>query len=233
MEKIKAVFNWSGGKDSAFALGRVLDNENIEIVSLLTTVNATHKRVSMHGLREELLDLQAEAIGIPLLKVYVPEGQSMAEYSRTMAEQWTILKQWGITHAIFGDIFLEDLRRYREENLGSQGITCLFPIWQEDTGKLPDVFHRSGFKALLCCVRENQAAALGAAVDASLPALLAPGTDACGENGEYHSFVFAAPFFKKPISFVTGEQVFRSFDLAKADGTTEVQGYWYLDILPA
>ncbi|WP_129715680.1 ATP-binding protein [Pedobacter sp. SYP-B3415] len=232
MVRTKAVFNWSGGKDSALALNRVLEAGDIEVVYLLTTVNADHGRVSMHGVREEMLDLQAAATGIPLYKIYVPENQTMSAYAESMRGHWAVLKNQGIYHSVFGDIHLQDLRDYREKQLAAYGVTCSFPIWAEDTKVLLDEFRRKNFGALLCCVLENQRPALGREVGPELIKLLLPGTDPCGENGEYHSFVYRAPFFLDKITFKRGDVVFRSFGFKTSSDINETHGYWYLDLLP-
>jgi len=152
---ITAYMNWSGGKDSSLCLHRILEDKRYQVDFLLTSVNAFHDRISMHGVRRELLMAQAAAVGIPLLTAELPEQPGMAEYEQAMKEKMLFLKERGCTHAIFGDIFLEDLRRYREEKLQSLGIQCEFPLWKIPTSQLMREFVVLGFKAVIVCVNEK------------------------------------------------------------------------------
>src|SRR5438046_10385685 len=149
----KAYFNWSGGKDSALALSRVLQDKKFKIEYLVTSMNRFHDRVSMHGVRRVLLEEQAASLQIPLTTIELPEEPSMNEYETEMVKKLNCLKQQGITKSIYGDIFLEDLRNYREEKLAAVGIECVFPIWKRDTNDLIHEFVRSGFKAIIVCVK--------------------------------------------------------------------------------
>ncbi len=151
--KQKAIFCWSGGKDSALALYKVISENKYEVVALLTTLNDQFKRVSMHGVREELLNIQAESIGLPLLKIFVSEGTN-AEYEQAMETILLKYKRQGVSKVIFGDIFLEDLRTYREKNLLKVGLTAEFPLWKRDTTELIKEFLGNGFKTITCCVND-------------------------------------------------------------------------------
>src|SRR3982750_4307197 len=153
MSKIKAIFCWSGGKDSAYCLYKVLQEEKFDVKYLLTTLNGAFNRISMHGIREELLDRQAESIDIPLLKVFVYEG-SNAEYEKQMETVLLKARTEGIEHVIFGDIFLEDLRVYRENNLAKVGMNAVFPLWKRDTKELIHQFLQLGFRTITCCVND-------------------------------------------------------------------------------
>lgn len=233
--KPKAIFCWSGGKDSAMALNNILQENEVEVVVLLTTLNATHKRVSMHGVREELLDLQAGSIGLPLEKMYVSEGTN-AEYEKNMEHFLLKYKALGVTQVIFGDIFLEDLRAYRENNLAKVGLEAIFPLWKRDTKELISAFFSNGFKSIICCVNDAYLNEhhVGADLDKLFVGSLPANVDPCGENGEYHSYCYAGPIFKKEIKIKTGEKVYKPLEI-KTDCNTEApvtKGFWFCDILP-
>lgn len=234
----KAIFCWSGGKDSAYCLHKVLTDKSFDVRYLLTTVNDKFKRISMHGVREELLDRQVDAIGIPLLKVKVSEGTNN-EYEAQMEKVLLQAKKEGITHVIFGDIFLADLRKYREKNLAKVGMTGVFPIWQMDTTKLVNDLLRLKFKTVICCVNDGYLGEewVGRQIDSSFLAQLPATVDPCGENGEYHTFCYDGPIFKKPINFSIGEKVYKP--LATTTGPAcglpsgvVAKGFWFCDLLP-
>jgi uncharacterized protein (TIGR00290 family) len=209
----RAYMNWSGGKDSSLCLNRVLQEKRYRVDCLLTSVNAFHDRISMHGVRRELLKTQALAIGLPLQTIELPEQPGMQEYERAMSEKIVELKNGGCTHAIFGDIFLEDLKLYREEKLKTLDIRCVFPLWKIPTRELMEEFIRSGFKAIIVCVNEKwlDRSFCGRLIDDDFLADLPEHVDPCGENGEYHSFVFDGPIFHSPVAFRKGEIVRREY----------------------
>ena len=211
MPKPKAIFSWSSGKDSAYALHTALKEAKFEIVSLLTTVTDTYHRVSMHGVREELLDLQAESIGIPLEKIRIPQNCTNEIYEEKMAAFLTRSKEKGVGHLIFGDIFLEDLRKYREEKLALLGMKGVFPIWKRPTKALAKSMIEEGFQARLACVDPKKLTRnfSGRPFDLSLLKDLPEGIDPCGENGEFHTLAHAGPIFKKKIPIEQGETVER------------------------
>lgn len=227
----KAIMNWSGGKDSALALHAVLEASSYEVVGLLTTVNEAYGRISMHGVREELLDQQAAAIGLPLHKIRIPEQVNMEVYDAIMHRALKQLVAEGVTHAIFGDLFLEDLKSYREKRLAELNLTGVFPLWQRDTTELAQQFVTQGFQAVTVCVNEKQLdhSFVGREMDRTFFASLPSDVDPCGENGEYHSFVYAGPIFSRPIPVKKGE-VFRR-TLGEANDTFDT-GFWYADLLP-
>ena len=209
----KAIFNWSGGKDSSLALHKVLQGSEYDVVGLLTTINKKHKRISMHGVREELLDKQAEEIGLPLYKVYLPENLKMEAYDRLITDQLEALKKQGVTHSIFGDIFLEDLREYRERQLETIGLQGVFPLWKQETGTLANEFISLGFKAVLTAIdasKLDKSFALSE-FDHTLLKRLPDSVDVCGENGEFHSYVYEGPIFKKSIPIKRGEIITESY----------------------
>ena len=237
--KPKAVFCLSSGKDSALALMRVIKEGVYDIRYLLTTLNYNFKRISMHGIREELLDLQATSIGIPLLKVWVSKGTN-EEYEERMELVLKELKSEGIEFVIFGDIFLEDLREYRERNLAKIGLKAIFPLWKESTGLLIREFIDSQFQAVICCTNDNYLGDkwLGRNIDQSFISELPDNVDPCGENGEYHTFCYAGPVFKNPIQFITGEKIFQPIDTKLNDRSIPeiaavTPGFWYCDLIPA
>jgi len=202
---------WSGGKDSAMALYDVLTVERRRVAALLTTVTEGFDRISMHGVRRELLERQAAAIGLPLHQVTIPPQCVNPVYEARMEEALRVHLAGGIHEVAFGDIFLEDLRVYREKNLEKVGMRGVFPIWKRDTRKLVASFLQLGFRAVAVCVdlKALPASFAGREIDAQFIKDLPPGADPCGENGEFHSFVFDGPIFKQPVHFVLGEKVQR------------------------
>jgi uncharacterized protein (TIGR00290 family) len=205
------LFCWSGGKDSAMALHILRQQLNIRIPSLLTTVTEGYERISMHGVRRELLVQQAESIGLPLHEVRIPPQCVNPIYEARMEEALRIHYQDGVRKVAFGDIFLEDLRQYRERNLARIGMTALFPIWKRDTRELIRFFHAQHFRAIATCVDPKvlDPSFAGRKLDESFFRDLPPNADPCGENGEFHTFVFDGPIFRWPIPVRTGEIVYR------------------------
>jgi uncharacterized protein (TIGR00290 family) len=216
------LFCWSGGKDSAMALHALRAARECRVAALLTTVTEEYDRISMHGVRRALLERQAESLGLPLNVVLIPPQCINATYEERMKEALAKHFARGVRRVAFGDIFLEDLRAYRENNLAKIGMQALFPIWKRDTRELAREFVRQGFRAITVCVdpRVLDASFAGRELDAAFFAELPPGVDACGENGEFHTFVFDGPVFKTPIAFHIGEKVVRD-------------GFCFCDLLPA
>ncbi|MEM7484243.1 MAG: diphthine--ammonia ligase [Bacteroidota bacterium] len=213
-KKTKTYFNWSSGKDSALALYYLQQQNDLEVNLLLTTLNKHHNRVSMHGLHREVLEAQARAVGIPLDILEVPEKPSMEEYNVLMKNKVLNLKSRGYTQTVFGDIFLEDLKQYREAMLRPLGIEPIFPIWQKDTKALIHEFLGLGFKAVIVCINNSKldASFLGKELSLELVEKFPEDVDPCGENGEFHTFCFDGPIFKNPVAFEVGEKVFRDYD---------------------
>lgn len=243
--KEKVIFCWSGGKDSALALNRLRQDDRYEIVSLLTTCNEYFQRVSMHGVRLELLERQAEAIGLPLEKVFVSQRSSNEEYQEKMSACLLAHKVCGVTACAFGDIFLEDLKRWREENLARVGLRGIFPIWKVDSRELIREFFTLGFGTVICCVNDAYLGedAVGRNLDEEFIRTLPPTVDPCGENGEFHSFAFAGPVFKQPVTFKTGEKIYRPVEVTHPGNSNstyacpsdprQTKGFWFCDLLPA
>jgi uncharacterized protein (TIGR00290 family) len=238
MNSPKAIFCWSGGKDSAYCLHKVLTEKMFDVKYLLTTINEKFKRISMHGIREELLDIQADSIGISLWKVRVIEGTNN-EYEQQMETVLLKAKSEGINNVIFGDIFLEDLRFYRENNLAKLDMKGIFPIWKMNTKKLIFDFINKNFKTVICCTNDGYLGKewVGREIDKSLIKQLPTNIDPCGENGEFHTFCFDGPLFKKKINFSIGEKVYKKLEL-KTDNSDIIQiniatkGFWFCDLLP-
>ncbi|MFA9195708.1 diphthine--ammonia ligase [Flavobacterium sp. FBOR7N2.3] len=240
----KALFNWSSGKDSALALYKILQNPEFEINCLLTSVNQQFQRISMHGVRVELLEQQAESIGIPLEIMQIPEMPTMEVYEDVMQKTLEKLKNKGITHSVFGDIFLEDLRKYREDKLATMRFKGVFPIWKIPTHNLIQEFIALGFKTIVVCVNERylDKSFVGRIIDQQFIDDLPENVDVCGENGEFHTFSFDGPIFTKPIDFEIGEIVYRKYEKPKQDSSNTAcdtndstaydYGFWYCDLIP-
>lgn len=231
--KQKAVIFWSGGKDSAFALYMVMQQKEYEVAALITTINTAFDRVSMHGVRSELIEAQAKAIGLPLVKMFVSEGTN-SEYEQKFIGQLGALRADGITHVIFGDIFLEDLRLYRDALLKKAGMTGVYPLWKSDTSILINEFLRLGFKTITCCTNALLGKErVGAMLDEKFISSLPSPVDPCGENGEYHTFCFYGPIFRHPVQFSIGEIVYRPLEGKTAGGTVSAvsrSGFWFCEL---
>jgi uncharacterized protein (TIGR00290 family) len=233
--KKKAALFWSGGKDSAFALYKVLCQDEFDVQYLVTTIHAGFGRISMHGVRTELVDLQSGSIGIPLLKMFVQEGTNV-EYETLLLKVFEELKAKGINDVIYGDIFLEDLRRYRDGLLQRSGMKGHYPLWKKNTSELIRNFLSLGFRTMTCCVSnihlDEQRA--GVEIDEKFISSLPATVDPCGENGEFHTFCFAGPVFKNEIEIKTGEKIFREIEVRTTEDISENRtGFWYADLLPA
>ncbi len=221
MSRPKALVAWSSGKDSAWSLHEVLRAGELEVVGLLTTVTSEFGRVSMHAVREALLDAQAAALGLPCRKVRIPWPCPNDAYEREMAAAVAEARAAGVTRIVFGDLFLADIRAYREERLAGTGVAPVFPLWGRETALLAREMIAGGLVATLTCVdpRRLDRALAGRPFDAALLAALPAGVDPCGENGEFHTFVSAGPMFRAPLEVVGGEVV-------------EREGFVFADVLP-
>jgi uncharacterized protein (TIGR00290 family) len=220
--KPRILLSWSSGKDSAWSLHVLRQRDEVEVVGLLTTLNAEHDRVAMHAVRSELLRMQADAAGLELWPVPLPWPCSNEDYEAAMSAAMARAKDAGITQVAFGDLFLEDVRRYREDRLRDSGITPLFPIWGIPTEELAHRMIAQGLRARITCVDPKQLDArfAGRDFDAALLSELPKSADPCGENGEFHSFAYAGPMFRHPIAIRSGQIV-------------ERDGFVFADILPA
>jgi uncharacterized protein (TIGR00290 family) len=222
MTRTKAWLAWSSGKDSAWALHAIRQSGEIEVVALLTTMNCTHERVAMHAVREVLVEMQAAAAGLPLVKVGIPSPCTNEVYERAMAEAMSRARNEGVHHVVFGDLFLEDIRAYREKHLAACGMTPVFPVWGKDTRSLAEEMLAGGLSAYLTCVdpRKLDRAFAGRRFDAQLLSELPSGVDPCGENGEFHTFANAGPMFSRALAVSVGEIV-------------EREGFVFADLLPS
>ncbi len=235
LNKKKTYFNWSSGKDAAMALYHLQEEGGFQVNKLITTVNSHYKRVSMHGLRKELLERQALETGIPLSIIELPEQPTMEVYNEIMRQTLTGLCSEGYTHSAFGDIFLEDLKAYREQQLASFGVTGIFPLWKRNTKELIHEFLQLGFKAVVICVKSDllDETFVGRDIDASFLEDLPDTVDPCGENGEFHTFCYDGPIFKNPVAFQKGEKIFREYKAPKEEGShKKTVGFWFLDLIP-
>jgi uncharacterized protein (TIGR00290 family) len=219
--KPKAWLAWSSGKDSAWALQVVRQSGEFDVVALLTTVNQTYSRVAMHAVRESLLEMQAAAAELPLIKVPIPSPCTNEIYEQAMGGAMTRAKAEGVFHVVFGDLFLEDVRADREKQLTGCGMTPVFPLWGRDTRRLAEEMIQNGVSAYLTCVdpRKLDRSFAGRRFDSELLNALPPEVDPCGENGEFHSFVNGGPMFHRTIPVMAGEVV-------------EREGYVFADFLP-
>jgi len=215
------LFCWSGGKDSAMALHTLLQQQQFRVTALLTTVTEGFDRISMHGVRRELLLHQAESIGLPLHEVRIPPQCVNPIYEARMEHALRIFYDQGVRRVAFGDIFLEDLRAYREKNLARMSMTALFPIWKRDTRELIREFHAFRFRAVAVCVDPKvlDPSFAGRELNDSFFRDLPPNADPCGENGEFHTFVFDGPIFRWPLAVRTGAVVHRD-------------GFVFCDLMP-
>ncbi|WP_055436577.1 diphthine--ammonia ligase [Lacinutrix algicola] len=226
----KTYFNWSTGKDSALALYHLLKDERFSVEKLVTSVNSHYNRVTMHGLPVALLIKQAELLEVPLQTINLPEQPSMEDYETIMTKAISNLKSEGFTHSVFGDIFLEDLKLYREINLSKVGISTVFPLWKRDTKILINEFLDLGFKAIIVCASAKYFSEdfVGKTITRELIESLPNDVDPCGENGEFHTFCYDGPIFKTPVPFSIGDKVYREYDTPNAK--TEKSGFWFCDL---
>ncbi len=224
----EVVLNWSSGKDAALAFYYLQQSNAYHISGLLTSISDRYKRVSMHGVSEEILDLQARYMDMQLQKIYLPEDADMQAYNSIMSAAVAEIKGRGINTMAFGDIFLEDLRKYREQQLAAVGMQAIFPLWQKDTVSLVQEVEDRGIKAMIVCVNEKHLgkAFLGRYIGRELLQDLPAGVDPCGENGEFHTLVVDAPYFTAALPVVPGEIVHREYRLDEHSKS----GFYFLDV---
>ncbi len=213
-----AVVSWSSGKDCAFALHQVRMQRQVEVVGLLTTLNQENDRVAMHGVRKELLLRQMDALGLPAEMVLLPMPCDDATYRQRIGDTMASLRESGVKQVIFGDLFLEDIRQYRKEQMQGSGLVPVFPLWQRDTEQLARTMIENGLQAIVTCVDQRVLSLeyVGRQYNYDFLNDLPPGIDPCGENGEFHTLVTAGPMFSRPIEVQVGEKVIRG-DFAFVD----------------
>jgi len=217
----EVLLSWSGGKDSCLALYEVQRTAGVRVQALLTTVTREFDRISMHGVRRVLLQMQASRLGVPLHEVFISRGATNEEYESAMGAALSAYQRQGTSRVAFGDLFLEDVRAYRERLLARHGMTGLFPIWKRDTSRLIRDFIQLGFRTIVVCVDPAQLdpSFVGRVIDDEFLAQLPPQVDPCGENGEFHTFVFDGPIFRDAVKFSIGATVCRD-------------SFWFCDLLP-
>jgi len=225
--KKKAIFNWSGGKDSALALYKILQEKQYHISYLATSINSESQRISMHGVSKDLLIEQANSIGIPLKTMLLPKSSEMETYEKYLFSFMSELKKESIDYSIYGDIFLEDLKTYREKQLSKVKMQAVFPLWKKDTTYLLEEFLDLGFKTIITAVDESKLDKTfsGRIIDKYFIKDLPKDVDPCGENGEFHTFVFDGPIFKNPITFDLGETVYKKYKYDKN------YGFWFRNLI--
>ncbi len=235
----EGFMNWSGGKDSCLALHHILQQKEINVRYLLTTLNESTNRISMHGVRNELLVAQSNSIGIPLNSIFLPDSPTMESYESAMQLGLQPILDQKITHSIFGDIFLEDLRKYRDEKMLKNQLTGVYPLWKRNTREILNEFLALGYKTIVVCVDASKLdeSFAGRTIDEQFIKDLPSDVDVCGENGEFHTFVYDGPIFKEPVDFELGEIVFKTYGVTtdsddvcgNSDGMQE-SGFWYVDL---
>jgi uncharacterized protein (TIGR00290 family) len=227
----KIYLSWSGGKDSALAHWILSQRSDIEVAGWLCTVAASENRVSMHGVKPALIEAQAAAAGVKLKLVSVA-ANSAAGWEEAMLAALSELKAAGINTIAHGDIFLEDLRNYRDELLRKAGMQGLYPLWKQNTTTLIEIFLQNGFETRLCCVSDEWFTEhdAGRLLDADFVRELPAGVDPCGENGEFHTYCFSGPIFSKSLNVEVGEKVYRALPLQTTDGVKGPKGFWYADL---
>jgi uncharacterized protein (TIGR00290 family) len=232
-EREKVVVCWSGGKDSAMALHEIEQGGRYEVASLITTCSEEFGRISAHGVRVELAARQADSIGLPLETVYVKTHVCNDEYRQAMAQCLLAQRARGVSAVVFGDIFLDDLRAWREAELAELGLRAIFPLWKRDTRRLIAEFIDLGFGSVVCCVSDAclDERALGRKIDWSFLNALPANVDPCGENGEFHTFAFDGPIFKEPIRYDVGGTVYRPIEYGSQDASGP-KGFWFCDLVP-
>lgn len=232
----KAVVSWSGGKDCTLALHEILQKGKLHVSSLHTTFNADTRRVGLHGVKQTLIEAQASAIGIPLDKILIPSAQDHAPYKKKVQEYYQNLAEGGINKIVFGDIFLEDLKAYRENMMVRYGIEGIFPLWKSDSRTVAEKFIKSGFKAVVCAADSTyfNARDVGREYDFDFLNSLTAGVDPCGENGEFHTFVYDGPLFKKTVSFqrhqVEAKEYLYNVNLPDGQSESRVSKFWFQEL---
>jgi uncharacterized protein (TIGR00290 family) len=221
MKNNNVLMSWSGGKDSCLALHEIKAQGKYSVAALLTTVTRDYDRISMHGVRRELLAQQADSLDLPLHQILISKDASNDEYEAKMAEAFAEYREKGIDAVVFGDLFLEDIRTYREEFLARNKMRGLFPVWKRDTAAFIREFLELGFRAVVTCIDSKilDQSFAGRLIDESFLSSLPARVDPCGENGEFHTFVFDGPGFSAPVKFSVGETVLR-------------ESFWFCDLLP-
>jgi uncharacterized protein (TIGR00290 family) len=234
--KKKVTISWSGGKDSAFALYKILLAQEYEVVSLHTVVNKENKRVGLHGIHETMIEAQVESLGIKLVKLYLPGSDDHEAYQSLMHTFYDQCRNENITGIVFGDIFLEDLKAFREKMLQRSGLNGIFPLWKMNSLSMINDFLNAGFKTMICSANAElfDSDQLGRTIDHKFIERLPSTVDPCGENGEFHTFVYDGPIFKNPVLCKKGEVVKKEYryKIKEHDGATidKITQFWFQDL---
>lgn len=215
------LMSWSGGKDSCLALYEIQKAQDFRVAALLTTVTRDYDRVSMHGVRRILLERQSLSLGLPLHEIFITKDATNQEYETKMEEAFSMYRESGIDSVVFGDLFVEEIRAYRDQFLARHNMHGLYPVWLRNTTEFIKEFINLGFKAVITCVNGEvlDSSFAGMMIDENFLSALPPHVDACGENGEFHTFVFEGPIFKEAVRFSIGQKVVRD-------------SFWFCDLLP-
>jgi uncharacterized protein (TIGR00290 family) len=229
MPKEKVVVSWSGGKDCMIAIHELMFKKVVEVNYLLSVIDAQTQKVTMHGLDVRLLIKQAEAINLPIEVLKMPEMPSNEVYKQLLSEKYEAFKQEGIHEVVYGDLFLEDLRLYREKQLQEFGLKAIFPLWKRDTSQLIEEFIALGYKAIVICTQAHLKDFCGRIIDRQFLAELPKDVDPCGENGEFHTFVFDGPLFARPIQFEIGTPYKKSY-VSPSKNEEEI-AFWYSNLI--
>lgn len=229
MDNTKISISWSGGKDSALALWMLQNDEHYEVVGLHTTFGEHTRRVGMHGIHESMIEAQAASIGLPLDKIYYPASGDNQAYEKAIGEYLVELKAKGVNHIAYGDILLEDLKKYREDKLSENGFIAVFPLWKSNTRMLSDKFIKHGFKTKICAADKEKIGEYWIGKDYSFGFLngLSPDVDLCGENGEFHSFCYDGPIFRFPLKVHCKEVVQQCYELKTEKGASQNKYFWF------
>lgn len=233
MDKIKVSLSWSGGKDSAFALWKLITDNRYEVIGLHTTFGEDSRRVGMHGVHESLIVSQAEALGLRLDKIYYPASGDNAAYEKAMGEYLSTIEAEGIKHIAYGDILLEDLKKYREEKLAERGFLAVFPLWGSNTKALAGEFIQAGFKTKICAADADKISKdwLGKDYDEEFLEHFTGEVDPCGENGEFHSFCYDGPVFSQPIAIRCKKVIQKAYDIVLENGEKDNKRYWFAELV--
>jgi uncharacterized protein (TIGR00290 family) len=232
MKKIKISMSWSGGKDSAFALWELMNDPRFEVSRLHTTFGEESRRVGMHGIHESLVEQQAKSIGLPLDKIYYPASGDNQAYEKAINTYLDTLKTDGIDSIAYGDIYLEDLKAYRKQQLSKRGFNAIFPLWKKDTAQVARDFIAAGFQTLICAADTDLITKewLGKIFNLDFLKNLPDQVDPCGENGEFHTFCYDGPLFKKPIRVGTREVLSKSYHFTTTEGKKIEKQFWFADL---
>lgn len=228
----RAVLHWSGGKDAAYCLHKLKESSEFQLEKLLTTITEPFNRISMHGVRVELLQRQVNSLELPLEIIRLNEMPSMEDYEEALKNKLLVLQAEGINTSVFGDILLQDIRAYRERLLNEIHLNSSFPLWKISTQQLAEDFISEGFKVRVVCVdsRILDAGFVGLEFDLDFLHHLPKEVDPCGENGEFHTFVYDGPGFTEPVLFETGEKIYKEYELSS--GEKAASGFWFCDLIP-